>query len=281
MNEKLNALIQKPWVIPTSVGVAGFSVGCAVGYLVARRQYKFLQRDMVELDQKHEEIMSTLERNQMRLDFENTKLDEIRYDQLVDVYETTSNPSDFDGVVVVKDIPTGDQRDPVYLDVEASEPEVVEYTVPDIPILVEESAPVVQNIFHNDDVWDWEAERSTRSPDIPYVLHVEEYEESEMGYDQISLTYYMGDDIVTDDQDVPVYRPQNIIGGRVRDLFGHGSQDPNVVYIRNENLRAEYEVLRDNGSYEQEVIGLQVEEAMSREDLQHSRHRVLKFKEHD
>lgn len=259
MNEKLNALIQKPWVIPTSVGVAGFSVGCAVGYLVARRQYKFLQRDMAELDQKHEEVMSTLERNQMRLDFENAKLDEIRYDQLVDVYETTS------------DVDEISPPEP--------EPEVVEYTIPDIPI-VDVPEVVHQNIFVNDDVWDWEAERSTRRPDVPYVLHVEEYEESEMGYDQITLTYYMGDDIVTDDQDVPVYRPQNIIG-EVRDLFGHGSQDPNVVYIRNENLRAEYEVLRDNGSYEVDVIGLQVEQAMEREDLQHSRHRVLKFKEHD
>ena len=277
MNEKFNTLIQqKPWVIPTSVGVAGFSVGCAVGYLVARRQYKFLQRDMAELDMKHEAIMSTLEENQMKLDFTTAMLDQIRYDDIVADYKPEPEPEEPKRTIDIHEVA----------------PEV-DYTVPDIPVLREipvEEVPdepmpvevVRQNVFETpDDVWDWEAERSTRSHDIPYVLHVEEYEESEMGFDQITLTYYMGDDIVTDDNDVPVYRHQNIIGDRVRELFGHGSQDANVVYIRNENLRAEYEVLRDNGSYEVDVIGLQVENALAREDLQHSRHRVLKFKEHD
>jgi hypothetical protein len=54
-------------------------------------------------------------------------------------------------------------------------------------------------------------------------------------------------------------------------VFGHGSGDPNVVYIRNEKLQAEYEVLRDPGSYEIEVLGGHVEREMQEVDLKHSR----------
>ena len=38
--------------------------------------------------------------------------------------------------------------------------------------------------------------------------------------------------------------------------FGHGCDDPNVVFIRNEKLATDFEVLRHNGSYAEEVLGL-------------------------
>ena len=38
--------------------------------------------------------------------------------------------------------------------------------------------------------------------------------------------------------------------------FGHGSDDPLVVYIRNHQNKAEYEILRESGSFQVEVMGL-------------------------
>lgn len=38
--------------------------------------------------------------------------------------------------------------------------------------------------------------------------------------------------------------------------FGCGSEDKNIVYIRNDSLEKEYEVARSSGTYAEEVAGL-------------------------
>ena len=58
----------------------------------------------------------------------------------------------------------------------------------------------------------------------------------------------------------------NVVG----DLrFGHGSNDPNVVYIRNDRLKAEYEVLLNSGSYQEEILGQKFEKE-AKDELKHS-----------
>jgi hypothetical protein len=126
---------------------------------------------------------------------------------------------------------------------------------------------VVINIFKNDDGWDYEQELNNRSNEEPYILHVDEYIGEEMGFKQETLTYYEGDDIMADIMDTPVYNWPTVTGPL---KWGHGSKDQNVVYVRNEKLRKEYEILRHSGSFETEVIGLEETE------LQHS---VLKFRD--
>jgi hypothetical protein len=126
---------------------------------------------------------------------------------------------------------------------------------------------VVINIFKNDDGWDYEQELNNRSNEEPYILHVDEYIGEEMGFKQETLTYYEGDDIMADITDTPVYNWPTVTGPL---KWGHGSKDQNVVYVRNEKLRKEYEILRHSGSFETEVIGLEETE------LQHS---VLKFRD--
>ena len=62
--------------------------------------------------------------------------------------------------------------------------------------------------------------------------------------------------------EVPVYNYSNVVGDL---LFGHGSMDPNVVYIRNED-RVRIQILLDHGSYEVEILGLDD----SPEEIKHS-----------
>jgi hypothetical protein len=138
----------------------------------------------------------------------------------------------------------------------------------------EEDRPVVHNnVFaQSDDEWDYEAELSTRRPPTPYIIHADEFIGDEMGYHQTTLTYYVGDDIMTDTDDTPIYGYLQMMG----DLkFGHGSKDPTVVYIRNEGLRSEWEILRHAGKYEQEVLGIGSEP--DEKHLRHS-HGVPKFR---
>lgn len=127
------------------------------------------------------------------------------------------------------------------------------------------------NVFTLPDDWDMEAELSSRDPSGPYIIHVEEFVADEMGYRQETLTYYSGDDIMTDTTDTPIYGYTNMMG----DLsFGHGSKDKNVVYIRNETLHMEWEVLLHQGMYSREVLGLEMDRTTEK-DMYHS---IQKFR---
>lgn len=132
---------------------------------------------------------------------------------------------------------------------------------------VVEETPARVNVFmsESDDDWDYEFELEQRDPDFPYVLHADEYINDEMGYRQATVTYYAGDDIMADMSDTPIYNWASLMGPLE---WGHGSKDKNVVYIRNEKVRKEWEVLLHRGSYEIEVTGFQMDKATG--ELQHS-----------
>lgn len=142
----------------------------------------------------------------------------------------------------------------------------------------EESEPVVTNIFssngNDDDDWDYDEELKKRNTGEPYVIHRDEFHGNEMDYTQSTLTYYAGDDIMTDEDDVPIFNHSTIVGDL---LFGHGSGDPNVVHVRNDKLKGEYEILRDEGLYSIVIAGLELEDNQRVKDIQHSHNR--KFKE--
>jgi len=123
--------------------------------------------------------------------------------------------------------------------------------------------------------WDMELELSTRNGREPYVIHFDEFaenDETEGGFVQKTLTYYEGDDIMTDEHDTPIYQYHTVTGVL---KFGHGSKDSNVVYIRNEELQLEVEVLYMPGRYEVEVLGLDDEETVVEGQIRHAREKRL------
>lgn len=141
--------------------------------------------------------------------------------------------------------------------------------------IVVEHQPNFINIFTNEGAinWDYEEEKEKRSMDKPYILHQDEYFSKETEYSQSTLTYYSGDDILVDEQEVPIYNYKAVVG----DLqFGHGSDDPNVVYVRNDKLSGEYEVIKDSGLYEIEVLGNEYESILEKHDLKPN---VMKFRD--
>jgi len=134
----------------------------------------------------------------------------------------------------------------------------------------EELLPI--NVFRTEtDDWDYEAELSTRTKERPYVLHQDEFFSNEMEFHQDTLTYYEKDDILADSDDTPMYDYKKLMGDL---LFGHGTTDPNVVYIRNEHLQLEWEILLHTGSFSEEVLGVEIE----REEDTKLQHSVLKFR---
>lgn len=151
-------------------------------------------------------------------------------------------------------------------------------TEPELPFEEEYTGEVVNNtsshvnIFtNNNNDWDYEAELSSRKPGEPYILHQDEFISDEMGYRQDTCTYYQGDDVMTDPHDSPIYNYKSLMGEL---KFGHGSNDPNVVYIRNESMEMEWEVLLHTGFYSYEVLGYEFEKD-AQDEIRHS---VQKFR---
>ena len=80
----------------------------------------------------------------------------------------------------------------------------------------------------------------------PYVIPPEEFGETD--YDIISLTYY-ADNILVDDSD------EKILNSKVDELIGvdslshFGEYDDDAVYVRNDALKCDYEILRSEREY--------------------------------
>ena len=80
----------------------------------------------------------------------------------------------------------------------------------------------------------------------PYVITRQEFDE--FGYDVISLTYY-ADGVLADDADEIIDDIDDIVGVEALTRFGEDPEDPDSVYVRNDRLKCDYEILLDNRNY--------------------------------
>ncbi len=120
----------------------------------------------------------------------------------------------------------------------------------------------VRNVFEENEKWDYAKEVKSRKADIPYIIHADEHEAGEKGYDNVSLTLYEDDDVLADEDDSIV--DHNIVGMHNLTRFGHGSNNPDLLFVRNDNLDTDYEIAKSKGSYAQEVHGFKHAEPNNR-----------------
>lgn len=116
-------------------------------------------------------------------------------------------------------------------------------------------APPTHSIFQ-EFVWDWEEVRASRQGKLVYVMHEDEFFEDERGYTQYTLTYYALDNTLADQNDRPIYNVTDVLGVTFEKDFGKGTNQEDVQYIRNEFLKAEYEVIRANQTYSEAILGI-------------------------
>jgi hypothetical protein len=108
------------------------------------------------------------------------------------------------------------------------------------------------------DEWDWVKERALRSPMKPYVIHRDEREEF-AAYDSVTYTYYAEDDVLCNETDdvIPEEDRDRIVGEANLEKFGHGSGDATIVYVRNNQLEMDMEIVKSPNSYAEEVHGFE------------------------
>lgn len=78
----------------------------------------------------------------------------------------------------------------------------------------------------------------------PYVISPDAF--GELDYEVVSLTYY-ADKILADDFDEIVEDVNNTVGYDSLTTFGDYEED--TVFVRNDRLECDYEILRDNRKY--------------------------------
>lgn len=79
----------------------------------------------------------------------------------------------------------------------------------------------------------------------PYVISPEEFGELD-DYDTDSLTYYE-DGVLTNDMDEPIDNIDDIVGKESLERFGEYEDDS--VFVRNDRLKCDYEILKDYRKY--------------------------------
>ena len=89
--------------------------------------------------------------------------------------------------------------------------------------------------------------------DRPYVISPDEFSEMP-DYEIVSLTYY-ADGYVTDEDDEIIDDVDDIIGSESLTHFGEYEDDS--VFVRNDRLKTDYEILLDSRNYSDILMGVE------------------------
>ena len=113
------------------------------------------------------------------------------------------------------------------------------------PNVVEYAAKLREQGYTNySDMADEKTEEVKEEPmivDEPYIISPEEFGEFD-DYEKISLTYY-ADQILADDNDELVDDIEDVVG--FDSLNGFGEYEDDSVFVRNDRLKCDYEILLD------------------------------------
>lgn len=90
-----------------------------------------------------------------------------------------------------------------------------------------------------------------------YLISHTEFIETHEDWDKITLSYFVEDDTLIDDQEIIVPDVDFTIGEKALQYFGKRSGDPNIVYIRNTEIETDFEVLLDRRSIVQALYGIE------------------------
>lgn len=258
MMENVRFKINKKMVVGVAIG--SLVAGALIGYLVAkkRERAKYTRRVEKEIAEAREFYSARLKTGEFA---DPVKLAEkyVENSEMAELREITRDyqSDDTTGVQGEMDQANGEST------AEAMIPEEV------VEIFREQQF----NAEEEDPNWNYEYELRHRTEEAPYVISYEEYMENEKERPQSALAYYEADDVLADEADKPIDNTDRVVGDYNLQRFGHGSKDNNVVYIRNEVLDHEFEVVRHRGSYVEQVLGF----------IQHGdrHHKLRKFRSDD
>jgi len=134
---------------------------------------------------------------------------------------------------------------------------------------------IVENVWTDalDYEIDEDAEEAKRKRGKPFIIKHDEFFHSDN--QMVTLTWFEGDEVLADEKDEHIPDIERVIGEDNLLRFGYGSGDPNILYIRNEKMEIDFEIVKNDGKYTEQVLGF----------IQHNvggdRKRVLRMRDYD
>lgn len=276
VEESIDGVVETLEVIrtnPKMVALAlfgGIGLGAGVGYFVAKKKLESFYEDRASQEIAEAKAfyanLNKVDENGAVLTPQQV-LSQRHGEEAVDALRTYQGEGEaIEGAKDEQGGPWDDEMDAAQL--AKIEAQLIEQRAePDRVVVKEEVVEETVNVF-NDPHFDLAEEKKSRTKTRPYVITHDEYFNAEKDYDQISYTYYESDDTLVDEKDNPVTEIDKLISDEALARFGHGSKDKNVVYVRNDKMASDFEIVRSNGSYLVEVLGLPPEDEPN--SLRHS-----------
>lgn len=221
--------------IKASLALGGLSIGGAGGYFFAKHR---LSRKYADLAQQ--EIDQVKEHYRTRLDDAEEALQELRVEEESVEGRDEAPEEDIDGTVLEEE-----RRDYAKV-ITKNNYQPTKSSVTTTRVVEQTTVAPIESVL-----------TSERDPEHPYPITVEEFMGAEVGYNSITLTYYSGDDTLSGEDEQPIRDIENTVGEENLKLFGsEGYSDPNTIYVRNERLSADFEVILHQSKYSVDVLGL-------------------------
>jgi hypothetical protein len=219
-------------------GMGGICIGIGIGFLLGQRWRK--EQSRKEAFQESEKEIEEIRQHFFAQ----------RAEKVEPKVETTLKP-DLDEVVQERGYST--------VEVETEERPLP----PPVPVYPPSTTPGVPRTEGASkdkyDGWNYPFELSQRNWRQPHIIHQDEFASNENDNPQTTYTYYEGDNILADTDESILENPESHVGPKALRSFGHGTDDFNIVYVRNPQLELDIEVIRHTGTYAEEVQGLERE----------------------
>lgn len=224
--------------------VGGAAIGSGVTALILKKKY--VARSEAEIASVREAYLKRL--NDMEIEFD----EERKKDGKPPVTPVERHPEEAD-VPMERVVPTNEQLRKAYYKMSTPNPETVEG--------LNEANVALGYSRKEDEVKETEARVVIRSEEAdentPFVIPVQAYMDNEELFEQFVLTYYVGDKtLVFEDSDTVVEDVDQTVGFHNLHNFGVESGNDDTVYVRNPKKQTEYEILRDEGKYSEDALGV-------------------------
>lgn len=141
-----------------------------------------------------------------------------------------------------------------------------EYSEDEIPFLPETDNPL-DDPYHDEDdeIEEEDADalgeyytNQRENAKEPYTITEDEFSNTYIHYDKLTLFYYSFDDVLIDENEDVLDDPEAVVGDGLSRI---GEVEPDTAYIRNDKYGTDYVIIKLNKSYAESVLG------MEREDL--------------
>lgn len=134
-------------------------------------------------------------------------------------------------------------------------------------ILIEEEEDIIETTSYATEIDGEKVEVKNTSEGLievvePYIISEEEFMDPNLfvEFGRHTLIFYEEDDVLATDRDEVIHNVEELVGSQALTSFGHMSNNKDVVFVRNIKLGCNFEIIRENGSYQEMVLGLSMDE---------------------